>query len=253
MIDGLPMHISSGVHGMQKFLVTGLFLLSCPPLVACLDQQSLQILADKEMQYLIERIPPAFADTVSDQLIQSHISLKAADDCQVRWQLTLPAADIAEAQALLQAEPAKQIMLAAQGYQIPEQEKIEADFSVDAATLQPARNEILQTAPLGKLRASVELMYAMLTQARTNSQDSHSAWTPEELQSVQASCQQQFRPDHRKDACNCYSRGLAEKYSARQVKYNRYLLTNPYAFAAGNGGDFKQLDKALQSSCGLSL
>jgi hypothetical protein len=165
----------------------------------------------------------------------------------------LPAADIAEAQALLQAEPAKQIMLAAQGYQIPEHGHIEADFAVDPATLQPARKDILQTAPLGKLRASVELMYAMLTQARTNPQANHIAWTPAELQSAQASCQQQFQASSRKDACDCYSRGLAEKYSSRQVKYNRYLLTNPYAFATGNGGDFKQLDKALQSSCGLIL
>lgn len=246
------MNIFSSTSGFIRY-VGGVLLVSCLPLQACLDQQSLQALADKEMQYLLQRIPPAFGDAVSDQLIHSHMHSKAGDDCQVHWQLTLPAKDIVEAQALLQAEPAKQIMLAAQGYQIPEREDVEADFFVDPTNLQPLRKEVLQTASLGKLRASVELMYAMLTQARTNVQETHAEWTPAELQSVQASCQQQFYASSTEAACDCYSRGLAEKYSARQVKYNRYLLTNPYAFATGNGEEFKRLDKTLQTSCGLSL
>jgi hypothetical protein len=247
------MTISSRCVGLHTCLGS-LLLLACAPVSACLDQSSLNALADKEMQYLLQRIPPAFADAVSDHLIQGQMTLQAADACQVHWQLTLPAADIAEAQALLQAEPAKQIMLAAQGYQIPEQVSVEADFAVDPATLQPKHQEVLQTAPLGKLRASVELMYAMLTQARTSGgQGAQTPWTQAELQSTEASCQQQFRAEDREKACACYSHGLAEKYSARQVKYNRYLMTNPYAFATGNGGDFKQLDKSLRATCGLAL
>lgn len=247
------MKTSSPSFGLNICLCS-LVMLSCPPLWACLNPQSLQTLADKEMQYLLQRIPPAFADAVSDRLIHGQMTSKDADHCQVRWQLILPAADIAEAQALLQAEPAKQIMLAAQGYQIPEQTNVDAEFAVDPTTLQPAHQEVLQTAPLGKLRASVELMYAMLTQARTNSrQEVQLPWAQAELESVQTSCQQQFRADDSKKACACYSQGLAEKYSARQVKYNRYLMTNPYAFATGNGGDFKQLEKTLQTSCGLAL
>jgi len=245
------MNIFSRTFGF-RYISGGVLLMACSPLLACLDQQSLQALAEKEMQYLLQRIPPAFGDAVSDQLIHSQMRLKAGDDCQVHWQLILPAKDIAEAQALLKAEPAKQIMLAAQGYQIPEQQDLEADFFVDATNLQPLPKEVLQTAPLGKLRASVELMYAMLTQARTNVQEAHSAWTQAELQAAQASCKQQFHASSTEAACACYSRGLEEKYTARQVKYNRYLLTNPYAFATGNGGDFKRLDKTLQASCGLS-
>lgn len=253
IISRTIMTTSSRFVGLHTFLGS-LLLLACAPASACLDQSSLNALADKEMQYLLQRIPPAFADAVSDQLIHGQMTLKAADACQVHWQLTLPAADIAEAQALLQAEPAKQIMLAAQGYQIPEQGSVEADFAVDPATLQPRHQEILQTAPLGKLRASVELMYALLTQARTSGgQAAQTPWTQAELQSAQVSCQQQFRADDSEKACACYSHGLAEKYSARQVKYNRYLMTNPYAFATGNGGDFKQLDKSLQATCGLAI
>lgn len=230
-----------------------LLMIVCTPLWACLDHSSLQALQDKELQYLLQRIPPAFADAVSDKLIQSHMTLQDANDCQVHWQLKLPEADVAEANAILQAEPAKQIMLAAQGYQIPEQSMIAADFKVDQATLKPLHQAELQTAPLGKMRATVELMYAMLTQARTSrGQQPPQPWTQAELQAVQASCKQAYQAADSETACVCYSQGLAEKYSARQVKYNQYLLTNPYAFATGHGGEFKQLEKALQTSCGLT-
>lgn len=245
------MKTSLRTWGLKHCLGGGLLWLAASPLWACLDQQALQTLANQQLKYLVERIPPAFGDAVTDQLIQQHMDVKETSTCQVRWQLTLPAADVAEAQALLQADPAKQIMLAAQGYQIPEQTNVEAEFGVDVATLQPLHQEILQTAPLGKLRASVELMYAMLTQARTSVSGQPLPWTQAELQGVQSSCQQQFHADKSEAACSCYSRGLAEKYSARQVKYNRYLLSNPYALATGNGAAFKQLDKALQTSCGL--
>lgn len=246
------MKTSLRTWGFKHGLGVVLLWLTAAPLSACLDQQALQTLANQQMQYLVQRIPPAFGDAVADQLIQQHIDLKDAGTCSVRWQLNLPAADIVEAQALLQADPAKQIMLAAQGYQIPEQSNVEAEFVVDPANLQPMHREILQTAPLGKLRASVELMYAMLTQARTNVSGQPSPWTQAELQAAQSSCQQQFHADKSEAACSCYSRGLAEKYSARQVKYNRYLQSNPYAFATGNGAQFKQLDKSLQASCGLT-
>lgn len=232
--------------------VTTLGLLFCSQSVlACLDAQALNGLADKEMQYMLQRIPPAFADAVSDQLIHGQMTAVSADACEAHWQLRLPAADIAEAQALLQADPAKQIMLAAQGYQIPEQAVLEADFAVDAGSLQVKHQDTLQTSALGKLRASVELMYAMLTQARANGQSHAQPWTGADKQALAADCQQS--PSVKSPAaCDCYVDGLAEKYSARQVRYNRYLSTNPYAFATGNGAEFKQLDKKLQAECGLA-
>lgn len=219
---------------------------------ACVDDQALQNLAKQEINYMLQRIPPAFADAVSDQQIRGEMTLQDSASCQVHWQLTLPEADIAEAQALLQAEPAKQIMLAAQGYQLPDRPLLEADFSLDASLSQPKHQETLQTAALGKLRATVELMYAMLTQARANGQGNGQAWTMPEKQALQTSCAQQFQADNAALACQCYSDGLADKFSSRQVKYNQYLASNPYAFATGNGASFKQLDKSLQTNCGLT-
>lgn len=219
--------------------------------LACLDDASLKTLADQEMQYMLQRIPPAFADAVSDQQVSGSMSVSAMQSCQIRWQLQLPAADLADAHALLQADPAKQIMLAAQGYQLPETTGNQADFSLDAASLQPQHRDTLQIAPLGKLRASVELMYAMLTQARADALSTPKPWTSDDQQALKQVCQQHYQADDMTQACDCYAIGLAQKYSYRQVRYNQYLLSNPYAFATGNGAAYKSLDKALHSLCGL--
>ncbi len=222
------------------------------PVWACPTTQDLSTLSQHEMQYMLQRIPPAFADAVTDQQVKGVMSLEPAADCRVRWQVSLPAADLAEAQAVLQADPAKQIMLSAQGYQIPETTTVEASFSVDPASLKPLHKETLQTAALGKMRASIELMYAMLTQARANQQTTGQAWSEKDLQSVQDYCQQRYQADAVKTACGCYAQGLSAQYAVRQVMYNQYLASNPYAFASGNGGAYKQLEKSLQKSCGLT-
>lgn len=218
---------------------------------ACLSEQALKTLADKEMQYMLQRIPPAFADAVADQQIVGNMSLVSTQPCLAHWQLQLPVAEIAEAQALLQADPAKQIMLAAQGYQIPDAAENGADFSVDSSHLQPLHADTLQTASLGKLRASVELMYAMLTQARADAVSTPEPWASQDQQSLVQACQQRYPAEQMNQACACYAQGLAEKYSYRQVRYNQYLSTNPYAFATGNGAAYKRFEKSLLATCGL--
>ena len=235
---------------------TCLSLLAQAPvaMAACLDSAALARLQDSELQYMVQRIPPAFADALNDGLIRGEMRVDAQADatCSIHWQLALPADEIAEAQALLEAEPAKKIMLSAQGYQIPEHTPVTAIFTFNPTTQQPEHKDTLQTAPLGKLRASVELMYAMLTQARANGQSNPQPWSAPELQALQSSCQPLFQVAAEAASCQCYSQGIAAQFTPRQVRYNRYLMTNPYAFATGNGGAFKQLDKALQARCGLS-
>lgn len=222
-------------------------------IMACLDNAALNTLAEREMRFMTQRIPPAFADAVADGLVHGQMTLAQSEPCEARWQLNLPANDIAEAEALLQAQPAKQIMLVAQGYQIPQQTMLEAVLKVDAKTIQPSAKEGLQTAPLGKLRASVELMYAMLTQARADLQGvTLTPWREVELEALNQRCQQQFSAANLAQACACRSQHLSQQYSARQVSYNQYLASNPYAFASGNGAHFKQLDKKVQLSCGLN-
>lgn len=218
---------------------------------ACTDSQTLQKASQLEMQYMLQRIPPAFADAFTDG--QIHGSMIVADEtrCLIRWRLMLPERDLAEAQAILQAQPAKRIMLAAQGYDIPAAVFNEAEFTLNPAKLEPQTQDTLQTAPLGKLRASVELMYAMITQSRADNTGDGKPWLADDVQKLNQDCAKQFIMRDTQ-SCDCRTQGLSAQYSARQVRYNLYLLTNPYAFAAGHGEKFKQLNKKLQESCGLS-
>ena len=236
---------------MLWLLASGLM---SPQVHACLDDAAVTRLASQELQALMQRIPPAFADTVEDGHIQSRMTQVAGDDCQAMWQLTLPAQDLEEARAVLQAQPAKQIMLAAQGYEIPQQTTLQAVFRVDAAALKPQAKEALQTTELGKLRTTVELIYALLTQARADTVNQQLApWSGPQMAALNQDCQQQFTATaSAAEACSCRSTGLSARFSARQVRYNAYLNSNPYAFASGHGAVFKQLDKQLQAECGLS-
>ncbi len=239
-------------HLNLRWLLALCLMSALPTAHACLDAGALKTLAEREISYMTQRIPPAFADAVSDQLIIGHMQLVQAEPCQAKWVLNLPASDIAEAQALLDAQPAKQIMLAAQGYAIPAQTQLEAVLNVDAQHIQPKAKEELQTAELGKLRASVELMYAMLTQARADQQtQAVAAWSAAEVTRLNTACAQQFSADNVTQACECRTQGISKQYTLRQVTYNQYLSSNPYAFATGNGGQFKQLEKQLLSICGL--
>lgn len=245
-------HLSPRLLRSLQFSALLACLTSLTPAQACLDAAALTTLAEREISYMVNRIPPAFADAVSDQLVSGQMRLEQAEPCQARWLLTIPMSDIAEAQAILAAQPAKQIMLAAQGYEIPSQSQLEAVLNVDAQAIKPKAKEELQTAALGKLRASVELMYAMLTQARADSPtQAVPAWSAKEVDTLNNQCAQQFNADNLTQACDCRTQAIAKQYRLRQVTYNQYLSSNPYAFATGNGESFKQLDKKLQASCAL--
>lgn len=218
---------------------------------ACLTTSAVDAVLKQEIATLKQRIPPAFADTLEDGLIQASLTLQDTDTCTLNLTMQLPQADIDEAQTLLAAQPAKQIMLAAQGYRLPEQTRLQVSYRYDVANKQPFANEILQTGALGQLRANVELMYAMLTQARANPANTSSGlplWQAAQRQQAQGICST-MNPQLSAAACACWVNGMAEKVTYRQLTYYQYLNSNPYAFASGQGASLKTVDKALQQQC----
>ncbi len=223
---------------------------------ACLTPAALNMVLKQELATLRQRIPPAFGDAVDDGLIQSELALQDANTCALTLTMVLPQADIDEAQGLLAAQPAKQIMLTAQGYRLPEQPRLQVTYRYDVVSQQPLASEVLQTGALGQLRANVELMYAMLTQARVNpttantssEAKSQQAWTPEQIAQAQRVCST-MHPELSGSACACWVNGMTEKVSYRQLTYYQYLNSNPYAFASGNGVSLKSSDKALAQQC----
>ena len=214
----------------------------------CLSENQLMQLTNKEISYLSKKIPPAFKHALADKVAKVGIEIAEGQGCLAKLVLTLPQADINEANVVLDAQPAKKIMLGAQGYQLPQNAHNEADFTVNASTLAVPNADILQTAPLGKLRASVELMYSFITQKRSTVDEAqtNAALWPEVLTAqVVRNCSTKKTTV----VCGC----IAEKYSliipARQMEYILSNEENPYAMAAGANQGFEAIKKSTAWVC----
>ena len=175
--------------------------------------------------------------------------------CKVNFEVTLPESDVKEANLLLEADPAKKIILFSQGYILPETKTLNAAFTVDPVSLQASHADILQSGELGKLRASIEMMYAMLTQQRANIDEkmqNKQPWSAEFRQQQHAKCTKQFESIQQAAAgCECQINKTSEIASERQMRYVEYVDSNPYAQATGASKNFAALKSQIQSGCGL--
>jgi len=237
------------IAGVLLFVASGLSN------AACLSEAQLAKLNQQETDYLLGRIPPAFAHALADKKIT--ISTKHASDapCAATASITLPESELAEANQILDADIAKKIMLSAQGYGLPASTTVEATYQVDANTLTILPPEILQTAPLGNLRASVELMYATLTQARAKLSEPLQNNTPWQAvyktQHIQKCSQNMTANSEVSQACSCQADGLEKAVSERQMDYLDYIKSNPYALATGSNRTYEQWLAKLNDQCGL--
>lgn len=224
---------------------------------ACLNATQLQTFQQREQNYLLNRIPPAFAHAVSDQQVTLNVTEKQDEPCTALLTLSLPAAHLQEANAVLDADPAKKIMLSAQGYTIPATTPIEATFTVVPASLEIPAPETLQTSALGQLRASVELMYSLITQARANLKENAEntvPWSTAYQQTNTQRCSEKLKAQAGQDmasACTCQANTLAKHVSERQMAYIDYVRSNPYAVATGNSQYYADLERQSQAACSL--
>jgi hypothetical protein len=233
-------------------------LLSASPFVAqaaCLDSNALQKLSNNEIEYMLGRIPPAFSDAVADKKIDFKMDVAEASTCQVNFKVTLPETDVREANLLLEADPAKKIILFSQGYVLPETTTLNAAFTVDPVSLQASHADILQSGELGKLRASIEMMYAMLTQQRANIDEkmqNNQPWSAEFRQQQFVKCTKQFESTQQAaTGCECQISKTSAIASEKQMRYVEYVDSNPYAQATGASKNFTVVKSQIQSGCGL--
>jgi predicted DNA binding CopG/RHH family protein len=222
---------------------------------ACLDNDALQKLSNNEVEYMLARIPPAFSDAVTDKKIEFKMHVADASTCQVNFEVTLPENDVKEANLLLEADPAKKIILFSQGYVLPETTTLNAAFTVDPLSLQASHADILQSGELGKLRASIEMMYAMLTQQRADIDEkmqNTQPWSTEFRQQQFAKCTKQFESTQQEvTGCECQISKISEIASERQIRYVEYVDSNPYAQATGASKNFASVKSQIQLGCGL--
>jgi hypothetical protein len=221
----------------------------------CLTSHQLLQLTQQEQAYLTGRIPPAFTHAVKAGEVKLQMVEAPATTCSVQVTFTLPESDLAQANALLDADIAKKIMLGAQGYQLPASTTPSAVFAVAPDHLTIAHADTLQSGALGQLRASVEMMYSLITQARANvtpaSQNSQ-AWGAETKQAQLAACtKKNAQVANVTDACKCQVDALAQKVSEQQMAYVEYVNSNPYAFATGSNQGYTKLLQEINARCAL--
>ena len=139
-------------------------------------------------------------------------------------------------------------MLGAQGYVLPQETKHEAIFNLNADKTTIPDADILQTSPLGKLRASLELMYAFLTQKRaevTSAQTNDKAWPDEIMQQEITDCS----VNQPRANCACIADQYALKIPANQMEYIQYIRTNPYALAMGSSQAYEEIKQQATNTC----
>lgn len=233
----------------QTIIFACLCVFSMVSQAACLNNEALNKLTQSEIDYLTTKIPPAFKHGVEADEIQLLVSADETNDaCEATLFVTVPDADIKEASAVLDLQPAKKIMLAAQGYSLPAKTTSQANFSVNAATLKLSDDDILQTSALGKLRASLELMYAFITQKRAEiqpNQQNTKPWPADIKTAVINSCEKK----QTQTQCACIADEYAKIIPAKQMVYIQSINTNPYAIATGTNQGFNVLKNQAQQTC----
>lgn len=239
--------------GYATTLLLILFTSTLNTYAACLNDSALQTLKKQELQYMLDRIPPAFSDAVAEKKIAFDMQSIDSDACNVQLEVTLPESDVKQGNQLLEADPAKKIILFSQGYALPETPVLRAIFSVHPESLQITHADILQSGALGKLRASVEMLYAMLTQQR--------AQIPEKAQNTQpwsttlreqqlSGCRKYGESTPQTSAsCECQINRISAIASEQQMRYIAYVDSNPYAQATGASKNYTTLKKQIQSEC----
>jgi len=227
---------------------------------ACLDNKSIAQLKANEELYLASRNVATMTDAIEDKLLsvdveQEKSEVKQAEDaCNVTITYTVSSADIDEANQLLSANPAKRIMLAGQGYELPSQTRLIATVGVKPDTLSIQHKDILQSAALGKNRASVELLYATLAQTRaTVSPQSINTerWPASLLDQEISLCESQYTSESNVNGCTCKTDAISKKVSPRQLKYIKYLANDPYSSATGALSSYKELSDQVNFECKL--
>ena len=235
---------------IKLFIVLFSLLNASVVFAACLSSNQLETLTETEANYLRQKIPPAFKHALEAKEVSVAVEAVDGEACIAKLVVKLPQAHIEEANAVLDAQPAKKIILGAQGYELLQKTVNEATFNVDSSSLAIASPDTLQTAEFGKLRASLELMYAFITQKRaemTGGQENTTPWPSALTEQIVASCSNKSSAS----VCACIAEQYATKLTEHQMEYIIYIRENPYALATGANDGFEIIKSNAESVCNV--
>ncbi|HSI43086.1 MAG TPA: hypothetical protein VK949_01980 [Methylotenera sp.] len=235
------------------------FICATPfPLLACSDAASLATLQKLESVKFLENAP-TFKHAWEDKTIQLEFvnakvnNQSAGQDCMATLKLTLPQQDLDEVNTYLDENPAKRILLGAQGYTIPESNinKVDYFYTVENGKV-TSNNSGNQS--LNSLHSNIEFMYQTLAQERVvlkKGVKNTVAWSEENKKAELESCKRSYQvaTGDIDFACSCRVDNLSKILSPRQMELIGFIQKQPYSAATGVLNSYAYTSKEINEDC----
>ena len=221
--------------------------------LACSDGDAMAQLKQIETDKLLSNAP-----TFKQAWIEKMISIKFTptktndNQCMASFEIKLPQKDIDEATQHLDQNPAKRILLAAQGYAVPDKASTETPFYYEMTNGKVAPSEAKNT-ELKSLHNNLEYTYQLLAQLRANVDEksiNETPWSSEEINVAIQNCRnKQSSKSEAVNFCPCRIERLSKNISAKQMELINYIETQPFSVATGSLNGFQKLSEKVNHEC----
>lgn len=219
----------------------------------CASNSTLDQVSTLETQRLMQH-PAALRIGLEGMAIHLSISADNTDECQATLNLTFPQEDLDAVNAHLDQNPAKRILLGAQGYSVPAENQFVVPYIFALENNQiTARNT--ENRPYQDMHNSLEFMYQLLTQLRAEPVvgATPAAWDSQTASRISSACSLELQASHGdiEQACACRSAALNKTYSTQQMALIEDLQAHPYSKTTDAVQRFNSLTKEIHQTCKL--
>ena len=238
---------------IKQFLVYLCIFAICQTANACNEDSAIEQLIKIEEKKILSNAP-TLKHAWQDKLFTFNFKdfTHEGVQCKATLKVSIPQKDLDETNQHLDQNPAKRILVAAQGYGVPENTVIEVPFYyqiVDGKTIPNDPN----SAELKSLHNNLEYTYQLLAQLRINVEENlsnSSPWSEPELIAEIKYCQDNtLYKNKAANFCNCRASKLSKVISPRKMELIHYIQTQPYSVATGSTMSFEKLSEKIDASC----
>ena len=220
---------------------------------ACDDPSVMKQLTAIETEKLLSNAP-TFKQAWQDKAITIQFNNGKAEggQCIASLRVNLPQIDLDEANQHLDQNPAKRILIAAQGYSVPDSTIIEVPFSYQIVDGKASPHQP-NTPELKALHNNIEYTYQLLAQLRIHVDENtinQTAWSKVELDDSTKRClNNKSLKSKEANFCSCRTEKLSKAISAKQMELINYIETQPFSVATGSMNGFNKLNEKISDSC----
>ena len=234
-------------------IVLSLLATSYQSALACTNDDAMTQLKQIETDKLLSNAPTFKQAWIDKAISIKFISQKTVDNqCMASFEIQLPQVDIDEATRHLDQNPAKRILLAAQGYAVPDKTTIETPVYYQITNGKVVLND-LKNSELKSLHNNLEYTYQLLAQLGVNVDEksiNQISWNSTEMNTAIQSCRnKESSKSEANNFCPCRIEQLSKNISAKQMELINYIETQPFSVATGSLNGFQKLSEKVNHEC----